>query len=166
MTIQDTIDWFSANQYVTLGYFIGLLLLTLLLVSIVNQNNFAQIKYLLSIIVYAVTIPGMLASILILYSFFILNVSLLNVSIVAYFVPVIAMILTLIIMNKRVPMRKIPGFDRLSGLMIMICVAFSIVFVLQKTYFGIFFIGGFLQLLVVFAVLLIIIKVAWTRISK
>lgn len=166
MTLQDLIYWFGENQTGVLGYFGVLLVFTLILIAIVNNSNFDAVKYLLSAVVYAVTVPGILSAIILLYSLFILKADLLNVNVVVYFVPVIAMVLTLVIMNKKVPMRKIPGFDRLSGLMIMICVAFSIVFVLQKTYFGIFLFGGFTQLLVVFAVLLIIIRVAWARITK
>lgn len=166
MSLQDLINWFGDNQTSILGYFAVLLILSLVLITITNDKNFNSIKYLLSAVIYAVTVPGILSAIIILYSLFILNANLLNVNVVVYFVPVIAMILTLVIINKKIPMRRIPGFDRLSGLMIMISVAFSIVFVLQKTYFGIFLFGGFTQLLVVFAVLLIVLKVAWSRITK
>ncbi|UII31276.1 hypothetical protein LVD17_23575 [Fulvivirga ulvae] len=166
MSLQDLINWFGDNQPGVLVYFGVLLILSLALITIVNANNFNVIRYLLSAVVYAVTVPGILSAIVILYSLFILKTNLLAVNIVVYFVPVIAMILVLVIINKKVAMKRIPGFGRLSGLMIMISVAFSIVFVLQKTYFGIFLFGGFAQLLVVFAILFIILKVAWARITK
>lgn len=163
MTIQSIIDWFSENPYIILGYFIGALVLSLLVVLVTKKENIHKMKYAMSVLVYAVTIPGILATILILYSLFILQTNLLNLSIVAYFVPVLAMIITLIIINKKVNMRYIPGFDRLSGLMIIIGIAFIIVFVLQKTYFGVLFIGGITQLLIVFVLLLFVLRKAWSR---
>lgn len=163
MTIQSLIDWFSENPYLILGYFIITLVLSLLITSITKNENVHKIKYVLSVLVYAVTIPGILSAILILYSLFILQTNLLNLSIVAYFVPLMAMIITLIIINKKVKMSYIPGFDRLSGLMIIISIAFIIIFVLQRTYFGVLFIGGTAQLLIVFVLLLFILRKAWSR---
>jgi len=166
MTIQDLIDWFSQNQNFTLGYFAIILITALLTIVVVNQNNIKTLKYVLSAIVYAVTIPGVLAILLLLYALLMQRTNILNVSVITYFVPIIAMIITLIVLNKKISMSQIPGFDKLSSLLIMIGIAFSIVFVLQKTYFGVLFIGGISQLFIVFIILLIILKVAWSRLTK
>ncbi len=166
MTIQDLIDWFSQNQNFTLGYFGGILVLSILTILVINQNNIKSLKYVLSAIVYAVTIPGVLAVLLMLYALLMQRTNILNVSVVTYFVPIIAMVITLIILNRKVKMRQIPGFDKLSSLIIMISIAFSIVFVLQKTYFGVLFIGGISQLFIAFIILLLILKVAWSRLTK
>ncbi len=166
MTIQDLIDWFSQNQNFTLGYFGGILVLSILTILVINQNNIKSLKYVLSAIVYAVTIPGVLAVLLMLYALLMQRTNILNVSVVTYFVPIIAMVITLIILNRKVKMRQIPGFDKLSSLIIMISIAFSIVFVLQKTYFGVLFIGGISQLFIAFIILLLILKIAWSRLTK
>ncbi len=166
MTIQDLLDWFSQNENLILGYFIALLMLTIFIILIINHNNSKNLKYVISSLVYAVTIPGILSVMLTLYTIFMLQQNLLEVNIIAYFIPIVAMIVTLIIINKKISMSTIPGFDRLSGLMVMIGISFFIVFVLQKTHFGVLFIGGFSQLLIVFVVLLVILKIAWARISK
>lgn len=166
MTIQDLIDWFNGNHYITLGYFAIIILLTVIVVSIINTNNAKALKYVMSAIVYAVTIPGVLAVILVLYALLMQRSNILNVGIVTYFVPIVAMVITLMILNKKVLMRNIPGFDKLSSLILMIGIAFGIIFILQKTYFGVLFIGGFTQLIMVFAVVLIILKVAWSRFTN
>lgn len=166
MTIQQLLDWFSQNQYYVLGYFALLLVLSIITVIIVNKNNIGTLKYLMSAIVYGVTVPGILAFILTLYTLLILRSSLLHVSFVAYFAPIIAMIITLTILNKKANMRQIPGFEKLSGLIIMILIAFGIVFILQKTYFGVLFIGGFAQLALVFIALLVLIRIAWAKFSN
>ncbi len=166
MTLQDLLDWFGQHQYWVLGYFLGLLVLTILITLILNKKNINSLKYVMSAIVYGVAVPGILATILVLYSLFILRTSLLQVSVIAYFVPILAAILTLFILNKKVHMNQIPGFKRLSALLLMILISFAIVFVLQKMYFGVFFIGGFGQLILVFAVVLIVLKFAWARFTK
>lgn len=166
MTIQQLIDWFNSNPYLVLIYFSVILGLALISVLMVTVNNVNVIKYVMSSIVYAVTVPGILAVTLILYSLFIIRVNLLNVSFISYFVPVIFTILTLFVLNRKVNMSTIPGFSRLSALMIFILIAFGIVFVLQRTHFGVLFIGGFSQLLIVFIIVLIVLKIAWSKFTK
>jgi len=165
MTIQNLIDWFDTNQNLTLIYFASMILLSLLVILIVNVNNAKSLKYVMSMIVFGVTIPGVLSVILILYALLMQRTNILEVGVVTYFVPIVAMIISLVILNRKVSMGEIPGFGKLSSLIVMIGIAFGIVFVLQKTYFGVLFIGGFTQLILVFAVLLIIIKFAWSRLT-
>ena len=166
MTIQEVINWFTQNPYSILGYFIVLLVVTVLAVSIVNQTNFKNLKYIMSALVYGVTVPGILAVLLVLYNLLFLRANLLNLSVIAYFVPIVAMIATIVILNRKVTMKDIPGFDKLAALMVIIGICFIILFVLQKSIFGVFFIGGFTQLLVVFVVLLIVIKLSWAKLRK
>ena len=166
MTLQDLINWFSAHQYITSIYFIILFLLTLLLVRNVNEKNLNQLQYAFSAIVYGVTVPGILAVLLTGYTLLILRTSLLNVSIIVYFLPIFAMAVTLFVMNKKVALKSIPGFDRITSLMVLIGITFTVVFVLQKTFFGVVFIGGFAQLLVVFILLFVILKVTWSKLTK
>ena len=166
MTLQDLINWFSVNQSSVLIYFASLLVLSILIVWMIRPGNINFLKYIISILVYGVTVPGILSGILIAYSFFILKQSLLQVSFVSYFLPIIAMISTLLIINSKLRMKHIPGFSRLSSLMVIISITFVLVFVLQKMHFGLFFIGGFSQLIVVFIVLFIILKLAWSKFAK
>ena len=166
MTIQDLINWFSSYQYLVLGYFIAILILAFVMNAIVSPKNIDTIKYIMSTLVYGVAVPGMLAIFLVLYNILFLNTSILQISIVAYFLPIAAMILTLIILNRKVKMNQLPGFSKLSSLFIIISIAFGIIFVLQRTYFGVLILGGFTQVLVVFAVLMIILRLAWTRLTK
>ncbi|PKV53101.1 hypothetical protein ATE84_5236 [Aquimarina sp. MAR_2010_214] len=133
----------------------------------VNQKNFTSpITYLYGILVYAVTIPGMLALILVLYSFFFLKTNLLQVDLVTYFAPLISMIITLVIVNKTVPMSRIPGFGRLSGLFIIVLITFIITYVLQRMFFGVFFVGKIQYLVMFFLLLLLGLKIAWNKIMK
>ncbi|MDH7447726.1 hypothetical protein [Aquimarina sp. 2201CG14-23] len=167
MTVQDFINWFGDNPNVVLSYFVIIIAISLIGLLFVKQSNFKPpINYFYGILIYAVTIPGLLALILILYSFFFLRTNLLQVDLIAYFVPLIAMIITLIIINKTIPMAQIPGFGKLSGLFILVIITFVITYVLQRMFFGVFFVGRFQYLIVFFLALLFGLKIAWDRIVK
>jgi len=167
MTVQDFINWFGNNPNIVLSYFVVIIVIALIGLLFVNQNNFrSPINYGYTILIYAVTIPGLLALVLILYSFFFLKTNLLQLDLIAYFVPLIAMILTLVIINKTISMTQIPGFGKLSGLFIMIMITFIITYILQRMFFGVFFVGRFQYLIGFFLLLLIGVRIAWSRIVK
>ena len=167
MTVQDLINWFSDHPNLVLGYFITLIALSLIGSLFVNRQNFKPpINYIYGGLVYLVTIPGLLSLVLLLYSFFFLRTNLLQLDLISYFVPLIGMILTLVIIHKTVPMSSIPGFGRLSGLFIIIVITFVITYILQRMFFGVFFVGKFQYLIMFFLVLLIGLKIAWDKIVK
>ncbi|WP_378178340.1 hypothetical protein [Aquimarina sp. SS2-1] len=167
MTVQDFINWFGNNPNLVLGYFAIIIAFSLIGLLFVKPSNFKPpINYLYGILIYAVTIPGLLALVLLLYSFFFLKINLLQVDLIAYFVPLIATIITLVIINKTIPMSRIPGFGKLSGLFILIMIAFIITYILQRMFFGVFFVGRFQYLILFFLVLLLGVKIAWDRIVK
>lgn len=167
MTIQDIINWFNANPNVILSYFSVILILSLLGLLLIKPKHFKPpINYLYTILIYAVTIPGLLACILVLYGLFINKTNLLKVSVLAYFLPIIASIINIIIIKKTVPLVYIPGFNRLSGMILLIIITFIITYILQRMFFGVIFIGSFSSLIGLFLVLLIIINYAWKKIIK
>ncbi len=167
MTVQDFINWFGNNPNLILGYFLVIIAISIIGLLFVNQQNFkSPITYLYGILVYAVTIPGLLSLILVLYSFFFLKTNLLQLDLITYFVPLIAMIVTLIIINKTISMSGIPGFGKLSGLFILIMITFVITYILQRMFFGVFFVGNFQYLIIFFLALLFGLKIAWDRITR
>ena len=63
------------------------------------------------------------------------------VNVVVYFAPILAMIATLAIIRRSVDLDGIPGFDRLSGLIVLLALSFATVFVLSRLFVGVFFFG-------------------------
>ncbi len=167
MTVQDFLNWFSNHPNLLLGYFAIILACTLIGLLFVKPSNFKPpINYFYGILIYAVTIPGLLSLVLLLYSFFFLKINLLQLDLVTYFVPLLFMIVALVIINKTIPMSQIPGFGKLSGLFIIIIITFIITYVLQRMFFGVFFVGRLQYLLLFFLALLFGLKIAWDRIVK
>lgn len=167
MTLQDLINWFSSNPKPILSYFIVILAVAILGLLFVKEANFKQpIPYLYTGLIYAVAIPGILAFILTLYSFFFLKQNLLQLDLFSYFAPIVFMIGTLLVIHKTIPLSKIPGFGKLSGVFTIIMITFLITYVLQKMFFGVFFIGRFQYLIALFLVLLFVVRLAWNKIIK
>jgi hypothetical protein len=96
-------------------------------------------RYFYALLVYLACIPGIFASVLTGYALFFHNENLLDVNILVYLLPIATMTATLYLIRNNVEFDRIPGFDRLSGLMIMIAVSFAMALALQKTRIWIFF---------------------------
>lgn len=114
-------------------------------------------KYLYSVLVYLACVPGLFAAVATGYALFFGRENLLDASIVGFFFPVVSMVVTLILIRKNVPYDQVPGFDRLSGLMVMIGACFVIALAIDKTRIWLFFGGSveklFLLALAIFALL-------------
>ena len=96
-------------------------------------------KYFYSVLVYAVCAPGLFSGVLTAYTLFFSRENLLDASLLAYFTPVVSMIVTLVFIRKNVSFDDIPGFDRLSGLMVMIGCSFAFALAIYKTRIWIWF---------------------------
>ena len=165
MSIQEIINLLGETPQLILYYFVSLIVISLIGLLLINENNFnSPVKYIYGILVYAITIPGLLAFILLLYNIFFLKANLLLIDFTTYFLPIIAMIIVLTIINKTVEMSKIPWFNKLSGMFIIVLITFFITYLLQKMFFGVFFIGSISSLMGLFLFLLIILKFAWSKI--
>jgi hypothetical protein len=93
-----------------------------------------------------VCVPGIGAAILTAYTLFFTSESILDKNLLVYVLPVVSMGLTLGLMRKSVSFEEVPGFDRLSGLMVLIGVTFVLVLAVRKTFIGIFFVGSITKL--------------------
>jgi hypothetical protein len=96
-------------------------------------------KYLFSVLVYAACVPGILAAVLTGYSLFFIRSNLLQVDLLVHGLPIVIMILTLVLIGKRVDFARVPGFDRLSGLMLLIAISFAVALFIVKTRIWIIF---------------------------
>lgn len=115
-------------------------------------------KYLYSILVYLTCVPGIGAAVLTGYTVFFTQENLLDKNLLVYVLPVVSMAVTLILIGKNVPFDRIPGFDRLSGLMTLIAVTFVILLAVRKTFIGIFFGGSIVVLFALGAFVFALLK--------
>ena len=106
-------------------------------------------KFCYSILVYLACVPGMFAGVLTAYALFFTRENLLDVSFLIYILPIVSMVVTLVLIRKNVSFEAIPGFERLSGLMVMIACSFAIALAIEKTRIFLFFGGSIDRLILV-----------------
>ena len=115
-----------------------------------GQGGAGPWKYLYAALVYFACVPGMFAGVLTAYTLFFSRENLLDTNLLVYFLPIVSMIVTLVFIRKNVAFDEVPGFDRLSGLMVMVACSFAIALAIQKTKIWILF-GGSIERLFILA---------------
>ncbi len=114
-------------------------------------------KYIYSLLVYAVSVPGIFVAVLFGYVLFFTEENLLDYPL-GFILPVISMVVTLILIRKNVSFDLVPGFDRLSGLMVLMACSFILALAIQKTRLWIFAAVTFEKLLLVAAAIFALLK--------
>jgi hypothetical protein len=115
-----------------------------------GQGSAAPWKYVYAILVYLACVPGMFAGVLTAYTLFFSRENLLDTNPFVYFLPIVSMIVTLVLVRKSIAFEEVPGFDRLSGLMVMVGCSFAMALAIQKTRIWIVF-GGSIERLFILA---------------
>ena len=155
MTLQELFDLIGSNPTLILIYF-TLLPITALVAGFMSKDEGYQEPwcYLYSVLVYAACIPGIFALTLTGYSFMFERSSMLDKNIFVYFLPILVMIATLLLINRNVDIQDIPGFGRLTGLLLAIFAVFVVMFLLQRMRIFTVFFGSVTHLFGLFIVLL------------
>ena len=134
MTLQDLFNLLSANPAIIIFFFCAVPLTAILAGELDRGDGHeSPWKYLYSVLVYLVSIPGLFAVVLNLYLLIFEGRSIMKIDIYTQILPIISMVLTLWVIRKNVDCDDIPGFDKLSGLMMIILVIMAIFWILDKT---------------------------------
>lgn len=134
MTLREFFDYLSANPAVVMAFFLGIPF-TALLAGILGkgEGHLSPWKYLYAVLIYLVCVPGIFAAALAVYLFlFERGGSIFNVNLLTQALPIASMILTLGIIRRNAPFAHIPGFDKLSNLMLMIASVFVLMYFLDR----------------------------------
>ena len=115
-----------------------------------GHGGVAPWKYLYAGLVYGICVPGMFTAVITAYTLFFSHENLLDANLLVYFLPIVSMVATLVLIRKHVSFDEVPGFDRLSGLMAMVGCSFAVALAVQKTNIWLFF-GGSLEKLFLLA---------------
>lgn len=150
MSIQDLIDLAQQYpEYLLLYFCVPPVLAFIIGFLHQRQRGDATIwRFAYSGLVYLVCLPGIIALCLLAYNLFFIRGNLLEVNALIYFLPVVSMVVTLIIVGKQSNINNLPGFGRLSGLMTIMALTFAVLLFVYKTRIFIGFFGSFEMLLV------------------
>jgi hypothetical protein len=167
MTLQDFFDFLGQNPSYVLLFFAGIPLVALLAGFMGRgEGHLAPWRYLYAVLIYLVSIPGIFAMTLNIYLFLFERRSVLQSDILSQILPIFSMIATLLIIKQNAPFQAIPGFDKLSGLLFMIVATFAFMWFLDRTHIYAFSYIPFWQVLVIFAVLFLVIRLGWQKFSR
>ena len=166
MTLKDFFDLIGDNPVWILVYF-TMIPITAFLAGIFGkgEGHLTPWKQLYSTLIYMVAIPGIFAITLSIYFFLFERRSILDTDVYNQIVPVGSMLLTLLLIRKNVNMERIPGFGKVSGLMMMIFATLALMWGLDRTriYVVAFTRMPFYYVLGIFAGLFLMVRFGWRR---
>ena len=155
MSIEELINKFSdINPVVILALFLTPPVLAAAMGALKRDDPYNRTpwRYVYSLLVYWVSLPGILACLLTGYALFFLRQNLLQVNVVIYFVPIVAMVVTLALVRRQVVWDDLPGVDRLFAFITLVTMAFLIILALVKLRIWVIF-GGSIFTLFIMAIL-------------
>lgn len=164
MTIREFIQWVGENPTMTLVFF-SFAPFTAMLALILGkgEGHLSPWKYLYSVLVYICCIPGIFAVAFSVYMFLFERGSIMNTDLFTQILPLLSMILTLTLIKRNVSFGAIPGFGRISNLMMMIATLIVVMWLLDRTHIIAFSYIPIHVLLLVVAGLLLLFSVGLKR---
>ena len=159
MTLKDFFELLSQNPAFVLLYFTIIPAMALLGgIFGKGRGHESPWKFLYSVLIYMVSIPGIFAITLSIYLFLFERHSIMDTNIYTQILPVISMITTLFIIKNIVPFERIPGFQRLSGLIMVIFSTLVFMWFINKTRIIVFSYLKIQYAFLIFVALLLLIK--------
>lgn len=134
MTLKQLMDMNNQNSMFFLILFAAIPILALIL-NIISSPDSAKTpwKYVYSVLVYITSIPGMFCTVILLYTMLFIRQNILMLNITTYFLPIVSMIVTLALIRKNLTFDEIPGFKKLSGLMLVMGLTFASLILIERT---------------------------------
>lgn len=134
MTLQQFFNLVSENPAIILFYYVALPLTAFLVGLFAGRDGYkSPWKYVYSALLYLAAIPGVFVIMLNVYLFLFERQSILDANIYTQFLPVIGMFVVIMLISRKVELRYIPGFGRLSGLIVLISIVLLLMWILDRT---------------------------------
>ena len=165
MTLQELFNLIADAPIYILFFFI-VIPLTALLAGFMgkNEGHLTPWKYLYAVLVYLICVPGIFSVTLNIYMFLFEQKPILDTDIYTQILPIISMVATLLIIRQNVSLDEIPGFGKLSALVMMISATLAIMWFIDRTHIYAITFMRFEMVLLFFVGLLIVIRFGWYRI--
>ncbi|MEM1121884.1 MAG: hypothetical protein AAGJ18_15640, partial [Bacteroidota bacterium] len=133
MTLQEFFDLLAVNPAYIVGFFV-LIPIAALIGSVIGKGEADEPvwKYYYSTLIYLAVVPGIFAISLNVYLFLFERQNIMQTDVLTQILPVLSMLATLIIVRKAVDLDKLPGFDKLSGLIWIISAVLLLMWMLVE----------------------------------
>lgn len=144
MTTREFLLFLAQNPWPVTGALAAAPVLTLLW-SVLHAPQVSRLspwKYGFSVFTYLAVVPGVVSLVILGYSVFFARENLLDRDLLVTFGPPLSMLLTLVLIGRRLTFAEIPGFGRLWGLITLIALSFAAALVIDKTRIFVGFFGS------------------------
>ena len=164
MTLQELFLTVGENQNYAIVFFVSIPIIAFFIGLIGGtKDHLAPYKYIYSILIYLVSIPGIFAVALSIYKFLFQRGDIMQTDLLLQVLPIVSLIITVSIMRNNIKLGFIPGFDKISGLWLMLFATMFFMWLLEKIHIVVFSYLPFQYLLGIFGVLFLIIYLGWKR---
>lgn len=134
MTLRDLLVYVGNHPESVVLYFAILPIAALLVAWIAGQEGRnAPWRYLYSAVIYLSAVPGIFALSLGVYLFLFERGSIMDIDVYTQVLPIASMILTLAIVRRNVDLSYVPGFEKLSGLLMLIAATIGLMWLVDRT---------------------------------
>lgn len=154
----------SDNPLIIIAYF-SLIPLAAFLAGILGKGEGEQApwNYLYATLIYLVCVPGIFAVTLNIYLFLFEKQSIFQANIYTQILPILSMVLTLFLIHNNADLDRIPGFGKLSGLVMMLVTILGLMWILDRTRLLMFSYLPFQYVLLIFVGVLLVFRLGWSR---
>lgn len=167
MTLADIFKSIGENPQWVLFYFTVLPFSALLAWWLgKGEGHISPWKYLYSVLLYLVSVPGIFSITLSIYYFLFEKRPILETDVYIQILPVISMVLTIMLARRNVDLDLIPGFEKLSGLIMVIFSTLAIMWVIDRTRIIVFSYLKFQYVILIFIGLLLVIRMGWKKLAS
>ena len=158
MTLGEFFTWTSQHPSLFFVYFLGVPLIALLAgLFSKGEGHLSPWKYLYSVLIYMVSLPGIFAVTLSIYFFLFERRSIMDTNLLTQVLPVLSMAATILLIKKQVDLDLVPGFDKISGLILIIASLMALMWIIDKTHiYSITFMPFYVVVLILIAGFLVI----------
>lgn len=165
MTLNELFEYLSTHHVFVVGYLVGLPTIAGILGLFSGEKgNQDPWRYFYMLILYGICIPGIFAITLLIYAVTFMKINVYEIDLLTHVLPVISMIVTILVIRKYVNLDEIPGFNKISGLMMMIAVVLVLFWILEKTRILVFTYMPFYWVLIILAALLLIFRMGLKKV--
>lgn len=134
MTLQEFLGYLGAHPGAVAGYFASLPLFAWIIGAIDrDRGHAAPWSYFYSGIIYLSSVPGIFALALNVYLFLFERRSVMDMDLIAQVLPILSMILCLAIIRRNVDLAYVPGFEKLSGLLLILTAVIALMWLADRT---------------------------------
>lgn len=167
MTLGDFFTYAEQQQGSVIGFYLFIPLVAFLAYLFgKGEGHQSPWKYVYSVLIYAVAIPGIFAITLNVYLFLFERQSIMQMSLVNQLLPIVSMLITFYLVKKNVAFEHIPGFSRISGLIMIITGLIILMWILEKTHILAITILPLQVVVAVLLILVLLLAMGWRRASR